>query len=150
MTMSSYITKLSKELGLPKVDADRPLMLDVRAVDVGKAKSRDPRRCAFARACKRIYRARQAFFFRTVAWLQFDDRLERYFLPESMQKELVSFDRSGTIASGTYRLSPPVPSQTLEAIQTRSEKRPGRHEPRGGDIKRKFVHRTTDIRGLGL
>ena len=144
--MSTYITKLARETGLSKVDARRGLKLEVTAGDCHKLSRKDPQNCAFARACKRELGAKRAFFFRTAAWLQMGDKLVRYTLPPSVQKEIVSFDRTGSMVPGVYQITPPAKSQTMKAIAARSAKRPGRHQPGKGKIKRKVVHHTQNIR----
>jgi hypothetical protein len=146
--MSTYITRRAKELGLKKVDARKPLVLEVRQSDIAGASKKRPDSCAFARACKRAKAAKAAYFFRTAAWLEHKDRLVRYVLPPSMQKEIVAFDRNKTMEPGLYQLAPPAKSERMSQIKKRSKKRPGRHQPAKTKIKRKFVHRTTDVRGL--
>lgn len=153
--MATYITKRAKELGIKQVDAERPMIIEVHPGDVSKSVQKDPKRCAFSRACrradKRIKEAiKEAFFFRTTAWLEYKDKMVRYILPPSMQKEIVSFDRHRTMDIGVYQLSKPQKSHTLSSVHSRSKKRPGRHPPGNGTIKRK-VHRhfTTSIREAG-
>jgi hypothetical protein len=146
--MSTYITRLAKELGLKTIDARKPLLLEVRPVDIKGADKKNPESCALARACCRAEKADEAFFFRTTAWLRKGDVLIRYHLPPSVQKEIVSFDRNKTMEPGTYQLSKPDKSHKMSAVKKRSEKRPGRHKPARSGIKRKFTHRTTDVRGL--
>jgi len=146
--MSTYITKRAKELGLRKVDGKAPLVLDVAACDIRRGSMKDPGNCGFARAAKRQYKCKAAYFFRTAAWLEYPDKMVRYVLPPSMQKEIVAFDRNKTMETGAYQLTPPEGSRKLGAVAKRSAKRPGRHHPGAGKIKRKVVHRTTNIRGL--
>lgn len=146
--MSTYITKRAKELGLKKADARLPLLIEVRADDVALASKKSPQSCAFARACMRTQMADAAFFFRSTAWLEKDGVLTRYMLPVSMQKEIVAFDRNRTMEPGLYQLAAPAKSQRMSEVKKRSAKRPGRHQPGDTTIKRKFVHRTTNVRSL--
>lgn len=148
--MSTMITKLAKELKLPKVDAKEPLKLEVKPIDIERADLKNPQACAFSRACKRTHPVKKAFFFRSTAWLQYPDKLVRYLLPPSMQKEIVAFDRNRTMEPGLYQLTAPAKSQTMKAIHKRSKKRPGRHQPGNTKIKRKVVHKTQGIRGLSV
>jgi hypothetical protein len=149
--MSTFITKRARELGLRQVDAKKPLVLEVTAIDVKLASKKNPSCCAFARACKRSSKkVRAAYFFRSTAWVEYDDLLVKYLLPPSVQKEIVSFDRSKSLESGTYRLSAPWPSATLAAVHERSGKRPGRHMPGNGKIQRKVKHMTTNVRSAFL
>jgi hypothetical protein len=144
--MSTLITKRAKGLGLKMVDAKKAWVIEVVQKDIKKAKAQDPRHCAFALACQRTdKKVRAAYFFRTSAWLEYSDRMVRYMLPSSIQKEIVSFDRGGLTAPGTYQLSPPKGSNSLGAARARSRKR--RSHPKGnGRIKRKVIHRTESIR----
>lgn len=54
------------------------------------------------------------------------------------------------MAPGTYGLSKPFKSQRMTAVRARSAKRPGRHKPADGKIKRKVAMRVKNIRGLSL
>lgn len=146
--MSTYITKRAKELGLKKSDAKSNLAIELRDDDIKNSKLRNSKECAFARACKRAKVADKAYFFRSTAWLEKDGKLTRYMLPQSMQKEIVSFDRSRIMAPGVYEIKRPCRAETMSAIKKRSAKRPGRHQPANGKIKRKIVHRTSLIRTL--
>ena len=146
--MSTFISKLSKELKIPKVDAKKPLAISVKPCDVKASTQKDPGNCAFARAAKRSLGADAAYFFRSCAWLQYPNRLVRYTLPVSAQKEIVAFDRAKAFEPGDYHLTAPAKSQTMEAAMKRSKKRPGRHQPGDGKIKRRFLHKTENVRKL--
>ena len=146
--MSTYLTRRAKDLGLKKEDAKSDLEIELKQGDIAKSKVGNSRECAFARACKRAKVADAAYFFRSTAWLEKGGKLTRYMLPPSMQKEIVSFDRARVMAPGVYKISKPCKSQKMGAIQKRSAKRPGRHQPGNTKIKRKIVHRTTLIRTL--
>ncbi len=144
--MSSFISKHAKENHLRLVDAKRPLAISVEPDDIRKSKRKDSTSCAFACAAKRSLGAKNAYFFRSTAWLEYDKKIVRYMLPASAQKEIVAFDRSRSFEPGEFRLTAPCKSQTMAAVKSRSEKRPGRHQPGAGKIKRRFVHRTANIR----
>lgn len=150
--MSTFITKRAKERGLKKVDAKLPLQLEVKPMDISKAQQKDPSCCAFARACKRSHKVKSAYFFRTTAWLEYDDKIVRYILPPSMRQEIVAFDRARGMVPGRYQMSPPLKSNSMIEVRQRSAARRGRHEPGDTKIQRKirFVHRSEDIRGLTL
>lgn len=146
--MSTYLTKRAKELGLRKVDARAALKLEVMSNDVKASVQKNSKCCAFARAAKRMPGVKAAYFFRSTAWLEYEDKLVRYTLPPSVQKEIVSFDRSKVMAAGVYQLSKPQKSTRMSEVQKRSAKRPGRHRPAGSKIVRKIRHATTSIRTL--
>jgi len=134
---------------LKKVDAKEPLVLQVKRLDVERATRKNSKCCAFARACKRSQECKAAYFFRSTAWLEFNDTLVRYSLPASVQKEIVSFDRAGVTAPGTYQLSVPNRSDA-PAVKRRGDKKRKSHHHAAGEgasgIKRKMLHRTALIR----
>jgi len=145
----SWIKRYAERHHLIIEESTRPLILHVDKSDVKSGNKKEAQSCAFAVCAKReIPGVKKSFFFRSVAYLQFKDKIVRYTLPVSVMKEIVSFDRSGKIEPGTYQLSPPSPRSTRMAAQARSRKRTGRHQPRGGEIKRKLVHSTTDVRSF--
>lgn len=116
--MTTYINKRAKELGLRLVDATQHLEIEVTPGDVRKATKLNARKCAFAIAMRRE-RAEvvNAYFMRSRAWLEYNDRIVRYMLPPSVEKEIVVFDRGGAPAPGVYRLGPPRASGKLEAAR---------------------------------
>jgi hypothetical protein len=149
--MSSYITKRSEELQKPIVNAREPLVLQVKDIDVNMAQERNSKCCAFVRACERQLAIEAAFFFRTTAYLEYEDKLVKYQLPQSVQKEIVSFDRSKIMQPGVYQLSKPFKSTSPAAVKKRDARKPkGRHPGRGdGPIKRKvLIHRTQGVRTM--
>ena len=149
--MSSYITVRAKERGLPMIDANKAIVVDVTKADCNKADRKNPEQCALARAVEREYKGKgvvAAYFFRSCAWLEYKDKLVRYHLPPSTQKEVVSFDRGAGFMPGRYQLSGVAKSGTMAEIQRRSRKRPGRHQPVGTRIKRRFVHKTEGVRNI--
>ena len=146
--MSTYLTKMAKELELKKTDARSSLSLEVMAKDVKASVQKNSKCCAFARAAKRMPGVKAAYFFRSTAWLQYEDKLVRYMLPPSVQKEIVSFDRSKVMAPGVYQLAKPSKSTRMSEVNKRSAKRPDRHQPANTKITRKVRHRTTMIRTL--
>lgn len=105
----TYVTLRAQERELEEVDADNSLSLVVTARDIKLAKAANSKECALARACKRELRVKAAYFLRTVAWLEYPDKMVRYRLPQSVQKEIVSFDRSKMMSTGEYTLSPVTP-----------------------------------------
>ncbi len=147
--MSTYITKYAKEKGLRKEDAKTNLLVTLNQSDITKAKMKDSKNCAFACAVKRqMPNVEKAYFFRSTAWLEMATKIVRYHLPQSVQKEIVSFDRSGMSEVGIYSLTAPRGSNTMDRQNTRSKKRIGRHKPGKTGRSQKLIHRTTNIRTL--
>lgn len=105
-----YIYARADQLGIPVLDAVLPVKITVTDEDVLRAKRADSKHCALARAAIRIPRVLAAYFFRSCAFLEFEDKVLRFALPPSVQKEIVSFDRARVFASGVYQISPPAPT----------------------------------------
>jgi len=134
------IKQIAEEQGLPIVDAKKHLEVVLTSRDIRHSSMKDPTSCAFARACNRREEVVAAYFFLTTAYLQFEDRIERYMLPPSMRAEIVAFDRGGPSAmeAGIYRLSPIRKSKRLGSKQSPSTK--------NGRGKHKKVHRSVNVR----
>lgn len=104
-----YVYKRADDLGIPVVEATERELVVVTDTDVVNAKKANSKLVA-------------AYFFRTSAFLEYDDRLEKFQLPISVQKEIVSFDRAQVFASGVYQLSPPPPSSVAGASNERKRR----------------------------
>lgn len=145
--MSTFVSKYAKEHGLRKLDAKKPAIVCVNAQDVRKAKMKNAKDCAFACAIKRTMGADAAFVFRSTCHIQKGDTITRYQLPTSVQKEIVSFDRTGKMEPGNFQLS------RVSRNKTRAVKRlrePGTH-PHGTRKRTGAVslrHTTANVRGL--
>jgi len=145
--MKTFITKRAAEQNLKIVEARAPLTVEVDKGDIKKALKKNARCCAFARAAKRGQpEIKNAYFFRCTAYLEYADRMVRYHLPPSVQKEIVSFDRAKIMAPGTYQLSPKTKSQTLAALRSRKLGVTGRKQKYKPGVKRPLIHSTQMIR----
>lgn len=148
--MSNYVNKRSEELQKPIVDAKEPLVLEVKAIDVVRASEKNSKCCAYARAAERQEGVQAAFFFLTKAYLELDDKIVRYALPMSVQKEIVAFDRHKTMEPGVYQLSAPSPANTRKGKKKNDRKREDKgHNAlvRGASgIRRRIIHRTEGVR----
>jgi hypothetical protein len=102
----TYVYQRAEDLGLPVIDAKERVLVTVTNGDVVLAKRADSKHCALARASMRLPGVNAAYFFRSKAYLEYDDKIVRYSLPGSVQKEIVSFDRARVFAAGVYQLSP--------------------------------------------
>ena len=132
--------KLAKELDLPIVDAKKHIEVSLTNRDIRNSSMQDPTSCAFAKACRRKEDVVSAYFFLTTAYLQFENRLERYVLPPSMRSEIVAFDRGGPSAmeAGIYRLSPPGKTKRIGKKQSSSVK--------SWKTKKVKAHRSVNVR----
>ena len=105
-----YVYGRADDLGIPVVDAKERVFVAVTANDVINAKKADSRHCALARAALRLPGVNAAYFFRSRAFLEYADKMVKFTLPSSVEKEIVSFDRAQIFAPGAYQLSPIEPS----------------------------------------
>ncbi len=119
--------------GLPVVDATNPLTLHITPADVKGAKKKDPAHCAAAKAGQRELR-RDVRVFLSRTYVKEKDHWTRYLTPESISREIVSFDRGSDFDPGDYKLLIPTVSQQLgqaRGVSTHPEPRtklkPGRH-----------------------
>jgi hypothetical protein len=146
----SFISKLCEEKGLTLKEGTDHLEIELTAGDIKAARRKDAQNCAFAQSVKRTERAVAAYVFRTKFYIEYKDKtIVRYILPPSMQKEVVSFDRSGEMDPGHYRLSPIPKSLTLDRQRAAGKKwrkeNPQPSMPPSGK-KKKVPHHTKNIR----
>ena len=116
-TKKPYVYRRAEQLGLRVVEGKDRKIVVVTDDDVVNAKKANSKHCALARAAVRLPDVNAAYVFRSMAYLEYGDRMERYSLPVSVQKEIVSFDRAGIFASGAYQLSPIPKSLTRSAMR---------------------------------
>ncbi len=95
------------------VDATEDIDIKVTKVDTSSKAVRNHRECALAHACKRAMAADGAIINVTSAYVIKGDIATRYSLPESISREIVSFDREAGFEPGDYHLHTPPPSGKL-------------------------------------
>jgi hypothetical protein len=105
--------------GLPVVDAKRELRVFLSSSDKDDAERKQPTRCAFAKACYRLYGSKRVAFFRTVVYVELPDdkgshRIERFNPSKPTRNSIEKFDRTGKIDPGGYHLLPPSPGFTMD------------------------------------
>lgn len=93
------------------VDAVKNEAISVTAADCKYSRKKDPESCAMAKACKREFDG--AIISTSVAYLIQGTTAKRYKVPESVSREIVSFDRSHSFAPGDYRLLAPTKHERL-------------------------------------
>jgi hypothetical protein len=120
-------------------DAKHPLLVEVTKNDNKSAKVRDHKACAMAVACKRAEKADGVIVSVMTAYVIKGNTATRYRLPQSVSREVVSFDREAGFEPGEYTMSPPVPTSRLGSMRGT-----GVHTGTGKKITR--VHRTSRIR----
>src|SRR5262249_8329569 len=88
-------------------DASRPIEIQVTKADSSSKGRKNHKTCAMAAACKRAFHLDGAIVSKRMAYLIRGPVATRYEIPESVAREVVSFDRGGGFAPGTYRLGTP-------------------------------------------
>jgi hypothetical protein len=112
-----YVYQRAEDLGIPVVDGRDRVQVVVTEHDVINAKKANSKHCALARAALRVPGVDAAYFFRSTAFLEYADKIVRFLLPVSVQKEIVSFDRARMFASGVYQMTPPNPARAHVALR---------------------------------
>lgn len=123
------------------VDADKPADIEVTTADATAKGVKNHEACAMAVACKRKFHLDGVVISRSTAYLVRGNRARRFKLPPATAKEVVSFDRGGGFAPGTYRLSAVGDWAKLGRQQGSTNTRPAP----SGRVKQ-FRHLTTNIR----
>lgn len=123
------------------VDATEHVAVHVTRGDCANAKSGKPAECAMARAFQRQHHADGAIIGMGSSYLIVGDKAVRFKTPQSVAREIVSFDRKAGFLPGAYSLYP-VPTTA------RLGNRPGRARgvADGSRNSRRVVHR----RSLGV
>jgi hypothetical protein len=122
-------------------EATEPIEIEVTAQDSNSAAVRNHESCAMAVACKRTTKADGVIVSMQVAYIIKGKVATRYQLPESVSREIVSFDREAGFAPGHYRLIVAPPTERLENLKY---KKSGTNKTTGKPIR--HFHRTTGIR----
>lgn len=110
----SYVHDIAKRKGLEIVDATKPATVKVTPSDIEKAKSLNSKQCAFARAALKEPGVMGAYFFRSIAFIEYRDCMVRFALPQKVRDEITTFDRAGFMEPGRYVINPIQPSVTKE------------------------------------
>lgn len=125
------------------IDAKENLQIEVTKKDEQHAKRKDMNECAMAVACKRVYHADGVIMARSRAYLIKGDLAVRFDVPDSVKREITSFDRGASFAPGFYHLGKITPGMTLEYKREHSDK--GGNKPNKGIRK---YHVTEGIRAV--
>lgn len=123
-------------------DADDSIDVTVTANDDKVSRKKEHDGCAMAVACKRELKLDGVIVARKSAYTIKNNVATRYELPESVSREVVSFDRGAGFAPGDYSMRPPSESRRLGRQTGGGGSRTGTGKP----IKRK--HSTANIRAV--
>lgn len=121
-------------------DAKEPIVVQVTKQDNNSAKVKNHKACAMAVACKRSEKAEGVIVSMTMAYVINGTVATRYRLPQSVSREVVSFDRAAGFDPGEYQMSVPVPSGKLGAVRGTGGRRTGEKK------KIKRIHYTGGVR----
>lgn len=122
-------------------DATKPITLHITKADIRGSRKMDPDRCAAAVALKRELKCVEARVFLSKTYIRQDKDgpWERFATPESLSREITSFDRTSFFAPGEYRLVPVSPSVRLGA-------HPGGRKSKVHKSKKAPLHFTKNVR----
>jgi hypothetical protein len=101
-------------------DAYSPIRIRVMAKDTPSAKQKSPSSCAFARAACRELDADGAYIGIVESCIIVGEKVIRFQTPESVRREIVSFDRHRDFRPGEYQLSAVCPKRRLGARKTKT------------------------------
>ncbi len=125
-------------------DATEKTMIEVTARDAASKAVKDHGACVMAVACKRKFHLSGVIISRSVAYLIKYNEATRYYLPSSVAKEIVSFDRGAGFEVGTYELSS-IPKLNRLGARAGRELDPDRERK---DKSKRFRHLTTNVRAV--
>lgn len=120
-------------------DAKKALHVSVTRKDSNSSTVKNHKGCAMAVACKREHKLDGVVISRKRAYTVVGNKAIRYELPESVSREVVSFDRNAGFAEGEYQLSVPHKPAKYAA-------RPGRETRERNGYVARFAHQTEGIR----
>lgn len=130
-------------------DALQPVQITLTPKDIKNGVPKDPTKCAFAKGSCVTLNADDAYVGTRMACLKFGDKLVRFRIPESVNKELFCFDRHRKCkASKTYRFSAIPPHRRLGRPYHTPKKNGKKNLKRrnGGFVKK---HMAEGIRPIG-
>lgn len=151
------INKKPKKITLPRavkrlfpqvesaVDADKPVEVSVSAKDCKEGKKLNPAECALAQATRRELKADGVIIGISSSYVIKGKQAIRFDTPESVRREIVSFDRHQDFAPGDYYLQPKSPTSRLGAGKEYQRDYRKKH---GGKITRRKIHTSARIRIL--
>ena len=125
-------------------DSASPIEVSVNKRDCDEAKRLNPAECALAKAARRELKADGAVIGISSSYVIKGDKAIRFATPESVRREIVSFDRHQDFARGTYHLPPKSPAVRFGAGRVRRKTEGGGKDK---NAKRK-IHHSVRIRVL--
>jgi|SRR6266850_4313047 len=102
--------------GLPLLDATHDVKLHITPNDIKNSRKNDPANCAAARAGKRELK-KDVRVFLTRTYVKHKKKWYRFITPESISREITSFDRGASFEPGEYKLKVPSSTQKLGIVR---------------------------------
>jgi hypothetical protein len=125
-------------------DSTKSVDISVSPKDCKEAQKLNPSECALARAARRELHADAVIIGMSSSYIIKDNQAIRFATPESVSREIISFDRHQDFAPGDYHLMPKSPSNRFGKVYRKKE---------GGkdkSAKRKVYHRSARVRILAM
>ncbi len=151
--MTKKVAKSKKHVVLPRsvkklfpgvefaFDADKPVEISVEARDCKDGKKLNPSECALARAARRELHADSVIIGMSTSYVIRGNTAIRFATPQTVARELVSFDRNQDFAPGDYHLAVKAPTNRL-GTKYKAKRNSGNK-----DAKRK-IHQSARVRVL--
>lgn len=125
------------------VDAKKDASFEVTKADTKSAAVRNHTACAAAVACKRKLELDGVIMSVNTAYLVKGSTATRYKVPQSVSREIISFDRDAVFEPGDYRLKAPCQSARLGMKRGTDPVTAG---PKNGGLAKRFRHKTGGLR----
>lgn len=132
--------------GLPVVDTDQKLPLQITKRDCSIGSLKEPSSCAAARAICRQPGIKEARVHISRVYVQIGKRWIRYMTPDSLRSEIIAFDRGGKFQPGEYTL---LPIQPVARFDAKKKKRVPENRDGSRPQKRLKAHVVKGIRSHG-
>ena len=123
------------------VDATKAVEISVNRRDCKEAKRLNPSECALARAGRRELKSDGVIIGLASSYVIRGTEAIRFATPQSVQREMVSFDRHQDFAPGEYYLAPKTPSQRLGVAYHKKSNGGGKNK-----TARRKVHHSARVR----
>jgi hypothetical protein len=145
-TVKKYRLPRSIRRMFPKVeyavDATSAIEVSVNKKDCESAEALNPMECALARAAKRELHVDGVIIGMSTSYVIKGNKATRYDTPESVAREIVSFDRHKDFSPGDYHLMPKPPSVRF------GESRYPHAGGSGGKQAKRKIHTSARVRVL--
>lgn len=129
------------------IDATHNQAIEVTLKDASSKAVKDHKGCAMAVACKRKFHLDGVIISRSVAYLVKGKQARRFKLPQSVSREVVSFDRGAGFAPGIYALAK-VPMLNRQGARAKRDDPKRSHKSQNPNKIKRFRHLTINVRSV--